>query len=546
MQVLYIMRSEFLVISPICPAPHLPRLYPKGRIRCAVISMVLIVLSIVNARAQRVVYSPLIGNPAATRFEVIGKAGNFYWVQKSKKRGSRKKSIEPWINDKDISFEIYDGRMNLINVVHSSLSDSLLKEYFIAGNKYFDRLVLVKAGNKVTALINRYTENGEAAASGDTLYSFPGNMKSADFLLVRSQDKSKILLLAFETVHDSPPRLHAILYDKDWRPLFTTICKDRNISQPCVQYDFVNYPLENFSNGPIKLANSGEWLMLSPSGISNNYLVMHFYGVNSGFEYKEIPVPENTGIAEMNLSLDNQKQEAIAGILMNTRYRPVKKIVTARYQVSQCRLSFDTAFRLNTLAGNKTKDENLYQEYFMAVPGKGFMLLKEYGRAGMMTSSPYDTKDNTSAPETDVHIRNVSVHVNKNEYTRYDDFRGKRSTYDRGDLSLFYFPAAAEDSGWSGILNKHQVTELNSSYLSYFFMPVENKLVFIYNDLFNGNARYSSTTVLDEKGNPLNEGLVFWKANNNLVFQQARQIASNELAVPYERNNWQGFAIIRL
>jgi len=33
---------------------------------------------------------------------------------------------------------------------------------------------------------------------------------------------------------------------------------------------------------------------------------------------------------------------------------------------------------------------------------------------------------------------------------------------------------------------------------------------------------------------------------NNLVFQKARQISANELAIPYERNGRNGFAIIKL
>ena len=101
------------------------------------------------------------------------------------------------------------------------------------------------------------------------------------------------------------------------------------------------------------------------------------------------------------------------------------------------------------------------------------------------------------------------------------------------------------DSCWSGIINKEQITELNSSFLSYVFMPVKDKLIFLYNSLFNNN-RYSSTTILDQNGNPVNEGLVFWKTNNTLLFQKARQISANELAIPYEKNMRNGFAIIRL
>ena len=56
--------------------------------------------------AQKVLYSPFIGNESATRFEVIGKAGNYYWVQKSRKKFRPRKIAEPWMDDKSLRFEI--------------------------------------------------------------------------------------------------------------------------------------------------------------------------------------------------------------------------------------------------------------------------------------------------------------------------------------------------------------------------------------------------------------------------------------------------------
>src|SRR5687767_2034530 len=83
--------------------------------------------------AQRVLHSSSIINPSAYRFEVIGKAGDFYWIRKSKKKNSFKKSAEPWKLDKDHSFEIYDARMNLVNIIPASVSDTPLKKYFVSG-----------------------------------------------------------------------------------------------------------------------------------------------------------------------------------------------------------------------------------------------------------------------------------------------------------------------------------------------------------------------------------------------------------------------------
>ena len=141
--------------------------------------------------------------------------------------------------------------------------------------------------------------------------------------------------------------------------------------------------------------------------------------------------------------------------------------------------------------------------------------------------------------------RLVPPSFTKDEYSRHDNLAGTRSNFDRGDLALYYFPAKRNDTCWSGIISKEQVTELGRSYLSYVFLPRQDKLFFLYNSFFKNENQYGSTTVLDEKGNPLNEGLEYWKINNTLVFQKARQISADELAIPYVREMRNGFAIVR-
>ncbi|HEY2720582.1 MAG TPA: hypothetical protein VGI82_02590, partial [Chitinophagaceae bacterium] len=236
--------------------------------------------------AQKVLYSPYIGTEPSTRFEVIGKAGSYYWVQKSKTKFSYRKVMEPWLDDKQLKFEIYDERMNLLRTIPSLLADSLIKEYLIPADEYFDQLSLQSADQKTIALLTRYTPDGDLVRR-DTIAELPPKMKCGDFLLIRSQDKSKILLLGFETVPDSPSRLHAILYDKNWQLLCTNEYSNVHISKPLVQYEPIDYPLENYNSAPVKLGNNGEWLMIS-SGLNHNYLLFHFMGMDNRFVYKEI------------------------------------------------------------------------------------------------------------------------------------------------------------------------------------------------------------------------------------------------------------------
>src|ERR1700743_1435005 len=43
------------------------------------------------------------------------------------------------------------------------------------------------------------------------------------------------------------------------------------------------------------------------------------------------------------------------------------------------KFSFDTSYRLTTLNGRRVRNENIVKENFVAVPGRGFLLLKEKG-----------------------------------------------------------------------------------------------------------------------------------------------------------------------
>src|SRR5689334_24542543 len=97
---------------------------------CAVLSL----LQVTHVRAQSVLYSSLVSNSANAHFEVVGKVGNFYWVQKSRKVISfRKRAVQT--HETDFAFEIYDARLNRINTIPYTLSDTVLKQYLIAGDQ---------------------------------------------------------------------------------------------------------------------------------------------------------------------------------------------------------------------------------------------------------------------------------------------------------------------------------------------------------------------------------------------------------------------------
>jgi hypothetical protein len=91
-----------------------------------------------------------------------------------------------------------------------------------------------------------------------------------------------------------------------------------------------------------------------------------------------------------------------------------------------------------------------------------------------------------------------------------------------------------------------QQAESNNPDLSYLIVPDKDKLYIIYNSSERSGNPIATNTTLNWRGQQTGEGLVFWKMNKQLNFQQAHQFDIDEIAIPYANNKPNGFAIIRL
>ena len=496
--------------------------------------------------AQRVLYCAPAEDRFTLRVELAGRAGSYYWVQTAKKVGSQEK----------LQFEIYDERMKAVNTIPFSFSDTAFKEYLLFGESYFEQMALVAGPtpNTTSVLVKRYDPGGSTWGDARLVGFLPFAESGNSFLLVRSADRSRILLLGFESMKASAPRLHAVLFDQDWRTLYDRVYRHPYITQPMIQEDFTNYPLENYDKGPVKLANNGQWLMEAPSRTNRNYLLFHFNAEDSGVAYKEMQLPSSSTMEDVDLSISNERGEASAAVLSTFHYDALKNVRVVHYSMNSRSFDFDSSYRLSTLASGKVKEDNVIKESFMAVPGNGFMLLKEYGRPftdWYEEETAYADEQWDPAylfAENNIPNNGVSLPALRDGYAKYRTLGALGGSHERGDLGLFYFPSNQGDTAWSGMISKEQVTELNSPNLSYLMVPVRNKLFFLYNSFFRGEDPYATTTILDHRGELLPEaGVLFWKfKKTNLHFQQSRQISEEEVVIPYDNNfRRNGFAIVR-
>ncbi|MEO5591516.1 MAG: hypothetical protein ABIR15_04090 [Chitinophagaceae bacterium] len=498
--------------------------------------------------AQRVLYSPVIEGRSVERFSVVGKTGDYYWVQKERRKKHVPQRAEEWMKEEQL-FDVYDARLQLLQTVQAApVTASTLKKYLICGNRFFDEMVLSSYKNKTLVQLRRYTAEG-MLLTDSAITSFPFNEPGNSFLLTVSADKTKILLLGFEYVTSLPPRLHAVIFNDNWKIISSNVIEHAFITQPFIQDDFFSFP-SAASNAPVQLANNGEWLMASPSRTNYNFLLFHFNGSTNAVSYKEIVLSPSYKMEDIALSVNNEKGEAIAGILSSYHQTAHKNVHVTHYSFVQEIFDFDSSYRFSTLAGNQSKNNNLEKESFIAVPDMGFMLLKEYGRPfdkwygqnnyGRSWDAAFLLANNNNSNTP------VRFPINANGYSRYSNSGAVSDNYGRGDLSLFYFPGRPVDSCWSGFINKKQITELNAPALSYLFVPLQDKLVLMYNSVERDDYPFGTTLLLDPQGNQLAEReVISWKSDQSLLFQQSLQITKNEVAVPYSRNQQKGFAIFR-
>ena len=500
--------------------------------------------------AQRIMYAPPVEARSLLGFMIAGKVDTHYWIQKEKKKRHTGRHTEEQLKEEQ-DFDVYDSRLQLIKTVPAfPLGISSLKKYIVTGNLFFDEVVLSRSEHQTIVQLRRYSAAGVLMTSNEDIGTFPFNEPGNSFIMAVSEDKNKILLLGFESVSSSAPKLHAILFNGDWKKISYQVYEHPFITQPFIQDDFFCTPSSSLNNNPVQLADNGEWLMAAASRTNHNFLLFHFSGNSNDLSYKEIALPSLYTMEDIALSIDNEKGGATAGILSRYRLTANKNVHVTHYSFSTDQFDFDSSYRFSTLAAIQSKDNNIIKENLIPIPDNSFMLLKEYGR----TYSAWNSENNLERPWDPQFIitsnifTNTPAHfpINTNGYTRYNNLGGLSDKYERGDLSLFYFPGHSHDSAWSGIINKKQITELNAPTLSYLFIPFPDKLIFLYNSIERNEDPFGFSTTLDTRGNLISDReVISWQSDQSLIFQQSVRITKNEVAVPYARNQQRGFAVIK-
>jgi hypothetical protein len=491
-------------------------------------------------------YAESVRTHSGLHMQVIGKSDNFYWAvqllrQKNLNRYNR--SSGPELQ----GFALFNSKLDLVREDEPLSIPGIQKQWLLAGKNCLDQILLTASNGTTRLFCCRYYTDGQKGNQIRLLDSLPFITHPSAFLLIRSADHSKILLAAFDNSDEVVTRLHALLFDAEWHPLYHQVISHSFFSQPCIQDDEISFPGESFDNLPIKLANNGEWLMAAPSCVSRNFSLFHVCSNGSDYQFREIPISPYYQTEDVAMSIDNDLQEMSVGVLTGYPNTSLKNVQITNYSIAQGRFDFDTSYRFSTQTRG-VRNKNLSQESFMAVPGGGYLLMKEYGL-------PFEF-DKMETPfignwEAAYFLANYTEpNPNKSSltggYSLNPGLRPIPFVRNQGDLNLFYFPAVRKDSTWSGSMIMEQQAESNNPDLSYLMVPDKDKLYMVYNNLEDSGDPMAMNTTLNRQGKPTGDELIFWKVNKLLNFQQAHRFAEEEIAVPYLDGQKNGFAIIRL
>jgi len=180
------------------------------------------------AAAQQIYYSPFIPDS----FDVAAKAGDLYWVESKAgyRPGGRRATSRSRPGAQ--TFDLYDSKLRWQALVSTGpLTPDVFKEYYLGSDAYFDQVYLRADAAGTSVTLNRYSAQGLPLAGNKKIADLPVWERASSFLLARSQDRTKILLLAFEAVPEDGLRLHALLFDADWQVLSYKSYHPANIAQ---------------------------------------------------------------------------------------------------------------------------------------------------------------------------------------------------------------------------------------------------------------------------------------------------------------------------
>src|ERR1700754_1766750 len=145
--------------------------------------------------AQRVYYCEPYTDRFTLREELLGKVGEYYWVSSTTRKRVPRRNANTF-SAEERTLTVYNTRMKLVNLIgEMSYSGEPIKEYLVTTYDHFDQVHLLKTNNKqVEVWLQRWEPDGQPTEEGRSVGLFPFDEPGNSFMLIRSEDRSRILL----------------------------------------------------------------------------------------------------------------------------------------------------------------------------------------------------------------------------------------------------------------------------------------------------------------------------------------------------------------
>jgi hypothetical protein len=496
--------------------------------------------------AQRILYTPSSIVGSSSLFQMIGRSGEFYWL--AIKKENKINGPVPHSGSADIgTFLLLDSKLRPLAKYPPIHLPGTIKQWLLSGEEGLDQLVAVNIKGTTHIYYSRFRPDSSSDPQPVSIDSLPFSADASRMLLIRCEDRTKILLIAFENTDSEQTRVHALLFNSNWTCIYHRVISHEQFAQPCIQEDETGLPGESFDDLPIKLANNGEWLMVAPSRISCNFSIFHVSPHGSEYYFHEIPLSPFYKMEDIAMSINENEQMVSMGLLSAYSNTSLKDVQVYNYSMKEGKIVFDSAFHFNTQY-RAFRSHNLFHERFVAVPGEGFLLMMEYGRPYAFDEPrvPVFNYWESAYLFSDYAEMELGKKSLSGGYTQNTGLRPIPLIRNAGDLNLFYFPSVSRGLTWSGVLETEQHAENNNPDLSYLVIPERQKIYLAYNLIDGFSTDRPTAMSLDLGGKAADEPLLFWQMGKTLDFQGACRFSKDEVFIPYVENQPAGFAIIRM
>lgn len=323
------------------------------KIRLSVLGLFLLVGSILQAQAPRVIYSePEKEDSRRTNFEILGKLGNSFLIYKNNR------------NEHDIS--LYDAEMKLTERVPLDfMPDRVINLDFIS---YADKIYLFYQYQKKRVIYCDYVsinEKGRPVANPVTLDTTEVNYSSNNkiYSIINSDDKQRIMLFK---VNSSDPKKFFI----------TSFLYDDRINLITRNFAMMNMEGKNENFADFHLTNAGELVTAKYTRASNssdfitgvNMLIKHPDSL--GFSIRNVDIGKQI-LDDILLKVDNNNNRVLLASFFSRQKRGnmeglyfVNWDTRSNQKISDTAIVFNDELRV-LAKGSETNKKTAFNDFFI-------------------------------------------------------------------------------------------------------------------------------------------------------------------------------------